>query len=47
MPLNPYRRQQRLFDAGRETPALLLPGDRVRFLPIDARSYEQLLEHDA
>jgi KipI family sensor histidine kinase inhibitor len=31
-----------LFDAGRERPALLQPGDRVRFVPIDAGRFAAL-----
>lgn len=31
-----------LFDAGREHPALLQPGDRVRFVPIDAGRFAAL-----
>ncbi|MBX9403638.1 5-oxoprolinase subunit PxpB [Lysobacter sp. BMK333-48F3] len=31
-----------LFDAGRAAPTLLLPGDRVRFVPIDADAFERL-----
>lgn len=37
----------RLFDAGRETPSLLLPGDRVRFRAIDATEFAQLAESAA
>jgi KipI family sensor histidine kinase inhibitor len=37
----------RLFDAGREPPARLLPGDRVRFVPIDAARFEALSRVDA
>jgi KipI family sensor histidine kinase inhibitor len=33
-----------MFDARRESPALLLPGDRVRFVPIDATQYRVLSE---
>jgi biotin-dependent carboxylase-like uncharacterized protein len=32
----------RLFDPGRETPALLRPGDRVRFVPVEAEQFEIL-----
>jgi len=31
-----------LFDAGRAEPTLLLPGDRVRFVPIDEEAFERL-----
>ena len=31
-----------LFDAGRASPALLAPGDRVRFKPVDAAEYARL-----
>lgn len=31
-----------LFDAGRAAPTLLLPGDRVRFVPIEADAFERL-----
>lgn len=34
----------RLFDARRDPPTLLLPGDRVRFLPIDAARFQSLSE---
>ena len=36
----------RLFDPTRATPALLAPGDRVRFVPIDAATFARM-EHDA
>jgi inhibitor of KinA len=36
----------RLFDADRESPTLLLPGDRVRFRAIDEATLERLLEAD-
>jgi KipI family sensor histidine kinase inhibitor len=32
----------RMFDAGREPPTLLAPGDRVEFVPIDLRRFEEL-----
>lgn len=32
----------RLFDARREPPALLRPGDRVRFVPIDEAAYSRI-----
>jgi KipI family sensor histidine kinase inhibitor len=31
-----------LFDAGRAQPALLQPGDRVRFVPIDEATFRHL-----
>jgi KipI family sensor histidine kinase inhibitor len=40
------RTPQRLFDARRDPPTLLLPGDRVRFVPIDATHYDRLLESE-
>lgn len=36
-----------LFDAARETPSLLLPGDRVRFRAIDAHEFARLTESAA
>lgn len=38
---------QSLFDARRDPPAHLLPGDRVRFVPIDVARYRQLREREA
>ncbi|QDH69795.1 5-oxoprolinase subunit PxpB [Marilutibacter alkalisoli] len=35
-----------LFDAGREPPVPLQPGDRVRFVPIDTDRFERLLRSD-
>ena len=35
-----------LFDARREPPARLLPGDRLRFVPIDAAQFQALRERD-
>jgi len=35
-----------LFDARRDPPALLLPGDRVRFVPIDAARFRASQEHE-
>ena len=35
-----------LFAAGRPTPALLAPGDRVAFQPVSADRYQELLELD-
>jgi KipI family sensor histidine kinase inhibitor len=32
----------RLFDAAREAPSLLMPGDRLRFVPIDAARFRAL-----
>lgn len=37
----------RLFDAAREPPSLLLPGDRVRFRAVDAHEFEQRAESAA
>lgn len=36
----------RLFDPWREPPALLQPGDRVRFVPIDPEQFEDLWERE-
>jgi KipI family sensor histidine kinase inhibitor len=36
----------RLFDPRRDTPALLQPGDRVRFVPIDPRRFEALWQQE-
>ena len=36
----------RLFDPRREPPALLQPGDRVRFVPIDPQGFEELWEQE-
>lgn len=36
-----------LFDAHRDPPCLLRPGDRVRFVPIDAPRFESLRAHPA
>ena len=36
----------RLFDPARAEPSLLAPGDRVRFVPIDAATFARM-EHDA
>lgn len=36
----------RLFDPGSEPPGALQPGDRVRFVAIDAGRYAALLEHE-
>ncbi|WP_154393101.1 5-oxoprolinase subunit B family protein, partial [Bordetella pertussis] len=33
-----------LFDPGREPAALLQPGDRIRFVPIDAAEFDRLRE---
>ena len=38
------RTPQRLFDARQDPPTLLLPGDRVRFVSIDAARYRTLSE---
>lgn len=38
------RTPRRLFDARRDPPAQVLPGDRVRFVPIDAAQFEALHE---
>ncbi len=32
----------RIFDAAREPPALMAPGDRVKFFPIDRRRFDEL-----
>jgi KipI family sensor histidine kinase inhibitor len=40
------RTPQRLFDARRDPPTLLLPGDRLRFVPIDAAQYRSLRERE-
>lgn len=40
------RSPMRLFDIDREPPAMLAPGDRVRFVPIDAAEFERLA-HEA
>jgi inhibitor of KinA len=37
----------RLFDAERQEPSLLAPGDRVRFKPITRREFEQIAESRA
>jgi KipI family sensor histidine kinase inhibitor len=37
----------RLFDAKREPPSAVLPGDRVRFVPIDAARFEALHGRDS
>ena len=38
------RTPQALFDARNDPPTLLLPGDRVRFVPIDAARFQSLSE---
>lgn len=37
----------RLFDPAREPPAYFQPGDRVRFVPIPARAWDDYVEHSA
>lgn len=39
------RTPRRLFDAGRDPPSLLRPGDQVRFVAIDAKRFAALDEH--
>lgn len=41
------RTPRRLFDPRRASPSVLLPGDRVRFVPIDAARFAQWLAADA
>lgn len=41
------RTPQSLFDVRRNVPALLLPGDRVRFVPIEGAQYAELRGNDA
>lgn len=41
------RTPQCLFDASRDPPAHVLPGDRVRFVPIDAAHFQTLAEREA
>ncbi|HEX7055525.1 MAG TPA: 5-oxoprolinase subunit PxpB [Burkholderiales bacterium] len=41
------RTPERLFDVAREPAALLAPGDRVRFVPIDAAEFERRLHATA
>ena len=41
------RTPQSMFDARRDSPAYVLPGDRVRFVPIDAVQFQALVEREA
>jgi KipI family sensor histidine kinase inhibitor len=41
------RTPQALFDARRDPPTLLLPGDRLRFVPIDTARYQSLSERSS